>query len=103
MLSLQKIAGEDVKLLEQRLEEIYFDLNLNHILFPLIEDGVLLECSMPFSNKIDTEEKFKAVTQVFERCGESAIGDARLLRRLKASYYAMYGCYLISWGNIRRE
>lgn len=93
-----KIAGEDVKLLEQRLEEIYFDLNLNHILFPLIEDGVLLECSMPFSNKIDTEEKFKAVTQVFERCGESAIGDARLLRRLKASYYAMYGCYLISWG-----
>lgn len=93
-----KMAGEEINLLGQHLEEMVFDLNLNHVLFPLIEDKALLRCAMPFSNKFDTEKKFKTIAHILERCDEIPVKDKKLLRRLNASYHAMYGCYLISWG-----
>lgn len=92
-----KMAGNDMAVLEQHLQEMSFHINLNHILFPMIQDKVLLKCSLPFSDREETEENFSAVREILSNC-RYADRDRVLFKRMEASYLEMYGGYKINWG-----
>ncbi len=92
------MAGEKKAVLEQHLQEMSFHINLNHILFPMIRDSVLLKCSLPFSDREETEAKFRRIGEILQSCGAEEISDESELRRLEASYLEMYGGYKINWG-----
>lgn len=92
-----KMAGNDIAVLEQYLQEMSFHINLNHILFPMIQDSVLLKCSLPFSDRKETEEKFTVIDK-FLRSSSYLDKDIMLFKKLEASYLEMYGRYKINWG-----
>ena len=76
------MAGEKKAVLEQHLQEMSFHINLNHILFPMIRDAVLLKCSLPFSDREETEAKFRRIGEILQSCGAEEISDESELRRL---------------------
>ena len=92
------MAGEKRAVLEQYLREMSFHINLNHILFPMIRDAVLLKCSLPFSGREETEAKFGRIRDILQSCGAEEVSGESELRRLEASYLEMYGGYKINWG-----
>lgn len=91
-------AGMKVQTLRQEIAEMLFHINLNHVLFPMIEDSVLLRCSVPYSSREETEEKFEKIRAgLAELREEGAAG--RETAELEASYFELYGGYLINWGD----
>lgn len=92
-------AGMKMQLLQQNVSEMLFHINLNHILFPMIEDGVLLRCSVPYSSREETEEKFERIRRTLGELRSAGPEGERELTALEASYFEMYGGYLINWGD----
>ena len=91
-------AGMKMQVLRQNVSEMLFHINLNHILFPMIEDGVLLRCSVPYSSREETEEKFERIRRTLGELRAAGPENERELTALEASYFEMYGGYLINWG-----
>lgn len=93
-----RMAGEERELLELLLTEMHYHINLNHILFPVVEDSELLKCSLPFSSQEETEEKFCYIEKILQRYKESKGSNSNEYKIVEASYLEMYGKYLINWG-----
>ena len=91
------VSGNDIAVLELYLQEMSFHINLNHTLFPLIQDSVLLKCSLPFSDREETERKFAMILNLLHKCGYSD-SNSPMFKKLEASYLEMYGGYKINWG-----
>lgn len=91
------MSGNELAVLELYLQEMSFHINLNHTLFPLIQDDVLLKCSLPFSDREETERKFTIILTLLHKCGYSD-SSSLLFKKLEASYLEMYGGYKINWG-----
>jgi DNA-binding SARP family transcriptional activator/tetratricopeptide (TPR) repeat protein len=99
------MAGQTVQVLRQHLGEMSFYITLNHDLFPLVEDRALLSCSVPFSNREDTEYKIEQASDLLHEIN-AASPDTRGTniaenRRMEASYLEIRSGYLISWGEYR--
>lgn len=73
---------------------------LNHELFPLLPDDVLLSCSTPFSDRPDTERRLDQVLDLLHELNRRGSGDPDLLR-MEAAYLELRGGYLIAWGSYR--
>ena len=93
-------AGLLKNVLRQHLQEMIFDITLNHDLFPLIQDDVLLSCRHPYSGRADTEKKMDEVSDLLHTLNRSAPNDPEVLR-MEASYLELRGGYLIGWGEYR--
>ncbi|OUO95088.1 AAA family ATPase [Cloacibacillus sp. An23] len=92
------MAGMKIQVLRQNISEMLFHINLNHILFPMMEDAVLLQCSVPFSSREETEEKLEEIRATLGVLRGSCPEDEKELTALEASYFELYGGYLINWG-----
>jgi DNA-binding SARP family transcriptional activator/tetratricopeptide (TPR) repeat protein len=104
------MAGMKTQVLRQHLREMAFHITLNHVLFPLVEDKVLLTCSIPFSNREDTENKIGQVRGLLKdirndmddgRDDERAV-DFIENKKMEASYLEIHGGYLINWGEYQK-
>jgi DNA-binding SARP family transcriptional activator/tetratricopeptide (TPR) repeat protein len=93
------MAGMRIQALKQYLAEVNFYVLLNHDLFPMVEDRILLSCRVPFSNREDTEYKFNQVLDLLHDINAETY-DSRTTesKRIEASYLEIRGGYLISWG-----
>lgn len=95
-------AGEKPRVLRQHLREMGFHIALNHVLFPLVRDSVLLTCSVPYSSREDTEQRMEKVRALLAEVGDAG-GTARSdLASMEAAYFELYGGYLINWGDYRK-
>ena len=90
-------SGQGEKELALHLREMRLHIILNHELFPLLPDGVLLSCSTPFSDRPDTEQKLDQVRELLHRLNRAQPGSSRTAS-LEASYLELRGGYLIAWG-----
>lgn len=86
--------------LDLRLKEMRMHIILNHELFPLLPDDVLLSCSTPFSDRPDTERRLDQVLDLLHELNRRGSGDPDLLR-MEAAYLELRGGYLIAWGSYR--
>lgn len=96
-------AGLKMKRLRQQLCEMRYHITLNHDLFPMIQDNILLSCSIPFSSREDTEYKINQVRDMLHDINRSK-GDTRVhddVKELEASYLEIWGGYLVNWGEYR--
>lgn len=96
------MAGMKAQVLRQNLTEMMFHINLNHILFPMIEDVVLLKCSIPFSSREETEYKFSRIGEMLFRAEDSAPVSREEAASFEAAYFEMYGGYMINWGEYEK-
>lgn len=96
-------AGLTMKRLRQQLYEMRYHITLNHDLFPMIQDNILLSCSIPFSSREDTEYKINQVRDLLHDINRSS-EDTRAydeVKELEASYVEIWGGYLVNWGEYR--
>lgn len=96
-------AGLKAKRLRQQLYEMRYHITLNHDLFPMIQDNILLSCSIPFSSREDTEYKINQVRDMLHDINRSG-EDTRAyddVKELEASYLEIRGGYLVNWGDYR--
>lgn len=96
-------AGLKTKRLRQLLYEMRYHITLNHDLFPMIQDNILLSCSIPFSSREDTEYKINQVRDLLHDINRSS-EDTRAyddVKELEASYLEIWGGYLVNWGEYR--
>lgn len=94
------LGGLAKKDLDLRLKEMRTHIILNHELFPLLPDDVLLSCSTPFSDRQDTEQRLDQVLDLLHELNRRGSGDPELLR-MESAYLELRGGYLIAWGNYR--
>ncbi|MDR3321161.1 MAG: AAA family ATPase [Synergistaceae bacterium] len=96
------MAGQTAQVLRQHLGEMSFYITLNHDLFPMVEDSVLLSCRVPFSNREDTEYKIAQASDLLHEINagspETHGTNPVESRRMEASYLEIRSGYLISWG-----
>lgn len=96
------LAGEPRQVLAQHLREMGFRVALNHVLFPLVRDDVLLSCRIPYSGREETEGRIREAGELLAALDRSAADRERLEnRRLEASYLEIWGGYLVNWGEYR--
>lgn len=93
-------AGQEEKELELHLREMRLHIILNHELFPLLRDEVLLSCSSPFSDRTDTEMRLDQVRELLHRLNRRGPSGTDLLR-MEAAYLELRGGYLIAWGQYK--
>lgn len=93
-------AGLPEKVLHQHLQEMIFDITLNHDLFPLIQDYVLFSCTHPFRDRTDTEKKMDEISDLLHTLNRAAPNNQEVLK-MEASYLELRGGYLIGWGEYR--
>jgi len=93
-------AGLPEKVLNQHLQEMIFDITLNHDLFPLIQDHVLFSCTHPFRDRADTEKKMDEIRDLLHTLNRTVPNDQEVLK-MQASYLELRGGYLIGWGEYR--
>ena len=93
-------SGQGEKELELHLREMRLHILLNHELFPLLPDEVLLSCSTPFSDRPDTEQKLDQVRELLHRLNRAQPGNPRTAA-LEASYLELRGGYLVAWGSYK--
>ena len=91
-------SGQRAMELNQYLRELIFDITLNHDLFPVVSDKVLLSCSTPFSSREGTEQKIKQAMTLLDEIRTDKNTDREELKRLEASCFELAGGYHISWG-----
>lgn len=94
------MAGQRIQVLKQHLQEMSFHIALNHVLFPMVRDEVLLTCSIPFSSREDTEERLGQVRGLLREIGGKD-PETREIKRLEASYLEICSGYLVNWGEYR--
>ncbi|MDR1482966.1 MAG: AAA family ATPase [Synergistaceae bacterium] len=92
-------AGRGLDVLRQHLREMGFHVTLNHVLFPLARDEVLLSCRLPFSGREETERRIDLVRGLIREM--SAGGDCPELIVMEAWHLEIWGGYLINWGEYR--
>jgi hypothetical protein len=92
-------AGRGLDVLRQHLREMGFHVTLNHVLFPLVRDEVLLSCRLPFSGREETERRIGLVRDLIREM--SAGGDCAELRVMEAWHLEIWGGYLINWGEYK--
>ena len=93
-------AGLPEKVLNQHLQEMIFDITLNHDLFPLIQDHVLLSCNNPFRDRSETEKKMDEISELLHILNRTVPNNKEVLK-MQASYLELRGGYLIGWGEYR--
>lgn len=93
-------GGLTKKGLDLRLKEMRTHIILNHELFPLLPDDVLLSCRTPFSDRQDTEQRLDQVLDLLHDLNRKGSDDSELLR-MESAYLELRGGYLIAWGNYR--
>jgi DNA-binding SARP family transcriptional activator/tetratricopeptide (TPR) repeat protein len=93
-------SGQRERELDLRLREMRLHIILNHELFPLLPDSVLLSCSAPFSDRPDTEQKLDQVRELLHHLNRFH-PDLSRLAALEASYLELRGGYLIAWGSYK--
>lgn len=93
-------AGLKKKEIERHLEEMRSHIILNHELFPLLTDDILLSCSTPFSDRSDTEQRIDQVRELLHRLNRQGSYGRELLR-LETAYLELRGGYLIAWGQYK--
>lgn len=93
-------AGLPEKVLNQHLQEMIFDITLNHDLFPLIQDHVLLSCNNPFRDRSETEKKMDEISDLLHILNRTVPNNYEVLK-MQASYLELRGGYLIGWGEYR--
>ncbi|MEA4871926.1 MAG: AAA family ATPase [Synergistaceae bacterium] len=91
-------SGQRAMELKQYLRELIFDITLNHDLFPVVSDKVLLSCSTPFSSREGTEQKITQAMVLLDEIRTDKNVDREELKRLEASCFELAGGYHISWG-----
>jgi len=95
-------SGQKVPELRQCIRELIFDITLNHDLFPVISDNVLLSCSSPFSSRDETEEKIRQAVEILEYIGSRCMVSEEEYANLEASCFELAGGYHISWGEYEK-
>jgi tetratricopeptide (TPR) repeat protein len=93
-------AGLKKREIEQHLQEMRSHIILNHELFPLLTDDILLSCSTPFSDREDTEQRINQVRELLHRLNRQESSGPELLR-LETAYLELRGGYLIAWGQYK--
>jgi tetratricopeptide (TPR) repeat protein len=83
--------------LKVHLREMGFHVTLNHVLFPLVRDEVLLSCRLPYSGRDETEQRIERVRGLIR--GINA--EEHELNRLEAWHLEIWGGYLVNWGEYR--
>lgn len=83
------------KVLSQNLKEMAYHTILNHDLFPLLNDDILLSCKMPFSNSVDTDKKMEKMAALLKMI-KGSNQDTDEVAALEASYLELCGGYLIA-------
>lgn len=91
-------SGQRAMELRQCLRELIFDITLNHDLFPVVSDKVLLSCTTPFSGREETEEKIAQASALLDDIRTDGSIDPTELKRLEATCFELTGGYYISWG-----
>ena len=95
-------SGQKVPELRQCIRELIFDITLNHDLFPVVSDSVLLSCSSPFSSRDETEEKIRQAMAILEYIGSRRMVCDEEYAKLEASCFELAGGYHISWGEYEK-
>ena len=95
-------SGQRSMELKQHLRELIFDITLNHDLFPVVSDKVLLSCSTPFSSREETEQKISQALALLDEIRTDKNIDHGELKRLEASCFELAGGYHISWGEYEK-
>ena len=94
-------AGLKAEELRQHLREMGLDITLNHILFPLLQDRVLVSCRRPFGGREETECRIRQIQDLLVQLNESpAIGEGEYAG-MEAQYLEIWGGYLVNWGEYR--
>ncbi len=88
------------KVMQQHLREMIFEIILNHDLFPLVGDEVLLSCKLPFSSSADTEKKMNEMRSLLDTINRRFDSD-RDVYQMEATYLELRGACLISIGEYR--
>lgn len=88
------------KVMQQHLREMIFEIILNHDLFPLVGDEVLLSCKLPFSAGADTEKKMNEMRSLLDTINRRFDSD-RNVYQMEATYLELRGACLISRGDYR--
>ena len=91
-------SGQKAEELKQFLQELIFDITLNHDLFPVVTDKIFLSCSAPFSDRDDSEKKIEQAMSILEEIGTLSSIDSKARARLEASCFELAGGYHVSWG-----
>ena len=91
-------SGQREMELKQYIRELIFDITLNHDLYPVVTDEVLLSCSMPFNSREETEAKITQTMKILDemRLGRGAAPEQ--FARLEAACFELAGGYHVSWG-----
>ena len=91
-------SGQRAMELKQYLRELIFDITLNHDLFPVVSDKVLLSCSTPFSSREGTEQRISQALALLDEIRTDKNVGRMELKSLEASCFELAGGYHISWG-----
>lgn len=89
------LANMPEQVVLQHLREMRFHVILNHDLFPLIEDDILLSCKMPFSDNADTDKKMDEINSLLKVIRRSSLSEDEILS-LEGYYLELRGGHLIS-------
>ena len=95
-------SGQRVRELRQYIQELIFDITLNHDIFPVVADKVLLSCSSPFSSREDSEAKIKRTVEILEEISTRRDVSAEEYASLEASCFELAGGYHVSWGEYEK-
>lgn len=91
-------SGQKTMELRQYIRELIFDITLNHDLFPVVMDKVLLSCSTPFSDREETERKISQAMSLLDEIRSNESVSESELAGLEASCFELAGGYRINWG-----
>ena len=94
-------AGLKAEALRQHLREMSLDIALNHTLFPLLQDRVLVSCRRPFGDRDATGMKIRQVQSLLQELNDSPAVDPEAYAHMEARYLEIWGGYLINWGEYR--
>jgi DNA-binding SARP family transcriptional activator/tetratricopeptide (TPR) repeat protein len=93
-------AGLHEKALEQNLKEMYFNITLNHELFPMAPDWIFRSFLMPYSSRLDTEQRMDQVRDLLHVLNRKEENVPEVLR-MEGTYLELRGGYHIGWGQYR--
>lgn len=94
-------AGMRSEELQQLLREMSLDIALNHTLFPLLQDRVLVSCRRPFGDRDATGAKIRQVQSLLQELSDSSAIVPEAYAHMEAQYLEIWGGYLINWGEYR--
>ena len=91
-------SGQREMELKQYIRELIFDITLNHDLYPVVTDEVLLSCYTPFSSRAETEAKISQTMNILDEMRLGRGAESGEFARLEAACFELAGGYHVSWG-----